>query len=126
MQKIKIAIVGMGKIARGQHVPAIRNNSSYELVAVASPHATLEGTPHFTDVGSLVKAMQVDAISICTPPQVRFDIAASVLQQGRHVMLEKPPGITVSEVTSLLELAKSKQLTLFTTWHSRETAAVEK
>lgn len=41
-------------------------------------------------------------------------------------MLEKPPGATVSEVADLAALAKAKGVTLFTTWHSREAAGVER
>jgi len=41
-----------------------------------------------------------------------------------HVMLEKPPGITVSEVMELLALARREGTTLFATWHSREAAGV--
>lgn len=126
MNKIKLAIIGMGKIARDQHVPAIRNNQTYEFVAVASPHSRLEGIPNFKDLASLLDANpDVDAISICTPPQVRFDVAANALRAHKHVMLEKPPGMTVSEVNALRELAHHSQVSLFATWHSREAAAVE-
>jgi len=41
------------------------------------------------------------------------------------VMLEKPPGMTVSEVSALSELAQRHGVTLYTTWHSRAAAAVE-
>ena len=126
MQKIKLAIVGMGKIARDQHVPAIRNNAAFELIGVASPNNSLEGVPHFKSMESLLENnATLDAVSICTPPQVRFDVAATALRRGKHVMLEKPPGMTVSEVSALSELAQRNGVTLFTTWHSRAAAAVE-
>ena len=47
MSAIKIAIVGMGKIARDQHVPSLRANPDFELVAAASPHGKLDGVPNF-------------------------------------------------------------------------------
>lgn len=126
MSKIKLAIIGMGKIARDQHVPAIRNNTAYELVAVASPHSRLDGIANYKDVSSLLTAIpDTDAVSICTPPQVRFEAAAIALRARKHVMLEKPPGMTVSEVMALNELAQQSQVSLFATWHSREAAAVE-
>lgn len=126
MKKIKVALVGMGKIARDQHVLAIAGNPAFELVAVASPRSKLEGFPHFTDVPALLKAIpDVDALSICTPPQNRYDIARHVLEQGRHVMLEKPPGATLNEVEALVDVAKTKGVALFATWHSREAAGVE-
>jgi D-galactose 1-dehydrogenase len=126
MTKIKLAIIGMGKIARDQHVPSIRNNDHYQLIGVASPHSRLDGITNFKDIGSLLEANpDVDAVSICTPPQVRFDVTAIALRARKHVMLEKPPGMTVSEVMALTELARQANVSLFTTWHSREAAAVE-
>jgi D-galactose 1-dehydrogenase len=124
--KIKIGLVGLGKIARDQHIPALRANEAFELVAVASPHARLSGLPNFNDLTALIKAMpDVAAVALCTPPQVRFGIARGALEQGLHVLLEKPPGVTVTEVVALEKLAKEKGVTLFASWHSRHARGVE-
>ena len=126
MTKIKIAIVGLGKIARDQHVPSLHSSEAFELVAVASPHGKLDGVPNFTDIETLLSAMpDVKAVALCTTPQVRYDIARFALQQGRHVLLEKPPGVTVSEVLQLADLAKQRGVSLFASWHSRHARAVE-
>ena len=126
MAKIKIAIVGLGKIARDQHVPSLQSSDAFELVAVASPHRKLDGVPDFSDIETLLCAMpEVTAVALCTTPQVRYDIARFALQQGRHVLLENPPGVTVSEVLALADLAKQRRVTLFASWHSRHARAVE-
>jgi D-galactose 1-dehydrogenase len=126
MAKIKIAIVGLGKIARDQHVPSLHSSEAFELVAVASPHGKLDGVPNFSDIETLLSAMpNVKAVALCTTPQVRYDIARFALQQGRHVLLEKPPGVTVSEVLQLADLAKQRGVSLFASWHSRHARAVE-
>jgi len=126
MAKIKLAIVGLGKIARDQHLPSLAASNAFELVGVASPHNALEDVPSFKDLGSLLSAVPaIDAVSLCTTPQVRYDIARFALERGLHVLLEKPPGATVSEVVSLATLANEKQATLFASWHSRHAAAVE-
>jgi D-galactose 1-dehydrogenase len=126
MTRIKIAIVGLGKIARDQHVPALAANEQFELIAVASPHSRLEGMPHYADLAALLRAVpEVSTVALCTTPQVRYDTARYALQQGRHVLLEKPPGMTVSEVLELVRLATQKQLALFATWHSRHARAVQ-
>jgi D-galactose 1-dehydrogenase len=123
---IKIALVGLGKIARDEHIPALRANNAFELTAVASPHHKLEGVPNFGDLTALIAgAPEVTAVALCTPPQVRYDIARQALQAGLHVLLEKPPGVTVSEVVSLAEIARQKEVTLFASWHSRHARAVE-
>jgi D-galactose 1-dehydrogenase len=126
MNRIKIAIVGMGKIARDQHLPALAANPAFELVAVASPNHRLDGVPNFPTLNTLIDTIpSVDAVSICTPPQVRYDIARYALSHGKHVMVEKPPGATLSEVASLNEIADRRGVTLFAAWHSRAAAAVE-
>jgi predicted dehydrogenase len=126
MPPIKIALVGLGKIARDQHVPALRANEAFDLVAVASPHAKLSGLPNFHDLPSLIKgAPEVTAVALCTPPQVRFQIACQALEQGLHVLLEKPPGVTVSEAVALEKIAAQRGVTLFASWHSRHARGVE-
>ena len=123
---ICLGIVGLGKIARDQHLGAIEATDGIELVAVASRNAALNGVASFNDIEELLSSdIVVDAVSLCTPPQGRFEQAKAALDAGKHVMLEKPPGATLSEVHALDALAKAKSLTLFSTWHSREAAAVE-
>jgi len=126
MAPIRLAIVGLGKIARDQHLGAIEATDGIELVAVASRHAKLDGVQCFHDIADLLAAdVEIDAVSLCTPPQGRFEQARAALDAGKHVMLEKPPGATLSEVFALETLARDKGLSLFATWHSRAAAAVE-
>jgi len=126
MSTIKIAIVGMGKIARDQHVPSLLASNAFELVAVASPHGKLDGVPNFADMDSLLQAIpDVSAVALCTTPQVRYDLARSALQRGKHVLLEKPPGMTVGEVLALIDVARRQGVSLFASWHSRHAPAVE-
>lgn len=126
MTRIRIAVVGLGKIARDQHLPALAANQAFELVAVASPNHRLDGVPNFPTLNELIDTIpSVDAVSICTPPQVRYDIARYALARGKHVMIEKPPGATLSEVASLVEIAERHRVSLFASWHSRAASGVE-
>jgi len=116
----KIALVGIGKIARDQHLPSIAANPDWELAAVVSRNATVDGVEHFQNLSDLlVERSDISTISLCIPPQPRFDYAAQALNAGRHVMLEKPPGQTVAECHALDALAQKKGCSLFATWHSR-------
>jgi D-galactose 1-dehydrogenase len=126
MTPIKIAIIGLGKIARDQHVPALSANAAFELIAGASPHSRLDRLPHYVDIQALLQAVpQVSAVALCTTPQVRFHTARYALEQGRHVLLEKPPGTTVGEVLELVRLARQRGVALFAAWHSQRARAVE-
>jgi len=123
---IKIAIVGLGKIARDQHLPALAANSAFTLIAIASPHNRLDSVPSYHTLEQLLQAhANLAAVSLCTTPQVRYEAALYALQHGCHVLLEKPPGVTVSEVLALIDVAKANKLSLFASWHSRHARAVE-
>jgi len=126
MSELRVAIVGFGKIARDQHVPAIAATDSVTLAAVASRNASLPGLPHFSTIEELLRdGPEIDAVALCTPPQVRRAQGLAALKAGKHVMLEKPPGAAVSELDPLVALAAAKGRTLFATWHSRYAPAVE-
>ena len=126
MNPLRIAIVGFGKIARDQHVPAIAATEGAVLAAIASRNASLAGVPHVATLDQLLRdGPPVDAVALCTPPQVRHAQAAMALAAGKHVMLEKPPGATVGEIKPLMNAATAAQRTLFATWHSRFAPAVE-
>jgi D-galactose 1-dehydrogenase len=123
---IRLAIVGFGKIARDQHIPAISATDGIELAAIADPNGGIDGVAHFETLDQLLAdAPDIDAVALCTPPQVRSALAATALQAGKHVLLEKPPGATVSELDPLITAARQTGRTLFTAWHSRFAPAVE-
>lgn len=126
MDRIKIGLVGIGKIARDQHVPALARGEDFKLCATASRNGQVEGIRAYRSVEELLAGRpEVTAISLCTPPAGRFDQAMAAIAAGRHVMLEKPPAATVSEAEVLVDAARSKGVALFTTWHSREAAEVD-
>ncbi len=125
MPKTKVALVGIGKIALDQHVPALNASSDFELAATVSRSGKVEGVQAYTDFAAfLADRPDIPVVSLCMPPVPRYAYAEAALMAGRHVMLEKPPGATLAEVHALEALAKSKGLTLFATWHSRMAHAV--
>ena len=126
MAPIRIAIVGVGKIVRDQHLPALAKNADYQLVAAASRHGSVDGIDNFKSIEAMLEAVPaIEAVSLCMPPQFRYEAARTALEAGKHVFLEKPPGATLSEVADLEALASAKGLSLFASWHSRYAPAVE-
>lgn len=122
---IKAGLVGLGKIARDQHLPAIERTDGIELAAVASRNAQGEGVRNYHDLSAMLAGEpDMDAVILCQPPQVRYQAARQAILAGKHVFLEKPPGATVSEVEALIALAKAQGVTLYASWHSRYAAAV--
>ena len=127
MQAHRIGIIGLGKIAQDQHIPVIGANPAFELVAVASQRGlAVDGVPHAVrDYRRLLELPAVEAVAICTPPQMRHPIAREALAAGKHVLLEKPPAATTSELVDLQHAAERHGRTLFTTWHSQYNRAVD-
>jgi D-galactose 1-dehydrogenase len=125
MAKTKVVLVGIGKIALDQHVPALNASDDWELAATVSRKGSVPGVPGFTDFATfLAERPDIPVVSLCMPPVPRYDYAEAAIVAGRHVMLEKPPGATLAEVHALEAMAREKGLTLYATWHSRMAHAV--
>ncbi len=126
MSPIRVGLVGIGEIARVQHIPTIAADDGFRLTAMASRSkpAVPDGVALFGSQEEMIASGLVDAVSLCTPPQVRYDFARKALLSGMHVMMEKPPAQTVAEVDDLARLAGTVGRTLFATWHSMFSGAV--
>ena len=120
-----VALVGIGKIAVDQHVPAIAASPDWTLAATVSRKGSVDGVESFPTIKAMLQARpDIPVVSLCLPPVPRFAYAEAALLAGRHVMLEKPPGATLAEIHTLQKLAAAKGLTLYATWHSRMARAV--
>jgi predicted dehydrogenase len=126
MQPIRMGIVGVGKIARDQHIPRIAANPAFKLVAIASRHGTVPGVANFLSLEEMLAgAPELDAVAICTPPQTHYEMARKVLNAGRHVLMEKPPCASITQLEHLVQLARAVGCSLYQTWHSQHARAVE-
>jgi D-galactose 1-dehydrogenase len=124
--KIKIGLIGFGAVAR-RHADVIARSQHFDLCAIASTTPVVDGPncpvfAHHDEI--LADASWLDAVAICTPPGVRYNIARDALLAGKDVLLEKPPSITLGEIMALEQLARRMQLSLFAAWHSRFNEAV--
>ena len=126
MVKRALAIIGAGKIARDQRAPAIFESNAFALVATVDIGRSIDGSPNFATLQALLASdIHVDAVAICTPPQVRGAIARQAIAAGLHVLLGKPPAATLGELAELTDLAQRAGLTRFAAWHSRFAPMVE-
>jgi predicted dehydrogenase len=121
---IPVALVGVGKIARDQHVPAIAGDPGFTLAAAVSRHETIDGVPNFRDLDAFLAEGLEAAVALCVPPSVRTAMALKALAAGRDVLLEKPPAATLGEVEAMVAAARAANRVLFATWHSRFAHAV--
>ena len=126
MHPIRLGLVGYGKIAQDQHVPAILANPQFDLVAVATLGQPCPGVANFSSLAELLSAgPQVDAIAFCTPPQGRFALVQQALDAGKHVLVEKPPCSTLGEAMALVDKVETAGVTGLFAWHSRFAPGVQ-
>lgn len=116
---IPVILVGIGKIARDQHIPAIAANPDFTLAAAVSRSARVEGVPNFTDFDTCLREGPAGAIALCTPPDARLSYCLKAIAAGRDLLIEKPPAATLGEIETIAAAASAAGTTLFATWHSR-------
>jgi predicted dehydrogenase len=115
-QKIRTAVIGVGYLGRF-HAQKYAALSNAELVAVvdvdpaaAEAVAAECGTRALTDYRELLG--KVDAVSIVVPTQLHHEVAKAFLENGAHVLVEKPITTTVAEADELIAIAEEKGLVL--------------
>jgi predicted dehydrogenase len=121
---IPMALVGIGKIARDQHIPAITANPDFSLVAAVSRHGKVDGVPNFADFDTFLAEGPQAAVALCTPPDVRLEVSLKAIAAGRDLLIEKPPAATLGEIETIIGAARDAGVVLFATWHSRFAPAV--
>ena len=122
----RIAVAGIGKIARDQHLPCIGKNRNFTLVAGVSRSAKIDGVPNFENLAALkASKLRVDCVALCTPPAVRLAMAREAMDHGWHPLIEKPPTPTVGELLAMEAYARKKKRVLYATWHSRYNKSVD-
>ena len=109
MSRVKVAIIGAGSMANRFHVPSLATFEDVELCAVCDPvaqnaAATAErfAIPRvFTDHRQMLAETKPDAVYVLVPPQFTFDLVVLCLREGKHVFVEKPPGLTARQSEAL-------------------------
>jgi predicted dehydrogenase len=114
MAGLRVAVIGVGYLGTF-HAEKYAAIPGAELVAVvdtdvARGTALAERLQTRFEVDYRVLAGQVDAVSIVVPTQQHFEVASFFLEQGVHVLLEKPITPTVAEADQLIGLAETKKL----------------
>lgn len=106
----KVGIVGYGQIAK-QHVAVLRALGARVVAAVnrseeGRARALAEGIPKaYADLGEMIGRERPDALLITASVLSLFEVAAKAIPYGLPILLEKPPGTSVSECLRLADLA---------------------
>lgn len=118
MKKIKWGVIGCGGIADRRTIPGLVLADNAELVAVMDINMELAkkvGEKYnvsavYDNIDDLLSNDEVEVVYIATPVFLHKEQSIAALKAGKHVLVEKPVGLTVAEGNEIAELAKSKNL----------------
>lgn len=116
MEKVRWGILSTSKIGREKVIPALQKGKFCEVVAIASPNkqrlqeeATRLSIPvQYDSHDELLKDPAIDAVYIPLPNHLHIPWALKALEANKHVLCEKPIGLSSAEARQLLEAAKQK------------------
>lgn len=113
-RKYRGAVIGLGGVARGSHIPgftydaATRNRLEIVATVDAAPNVVpLEGVPQLASRDLLRTIPDVDFVDICTPTSSHLDLTLWALEQGYHVLCEKPVALTVAESRRIADASRA-------------------
>jgi predicted dehydrogenase len=112
MRKVRVAIVGCGKVAH-IHAKALRSLPEAECVAMcdasaerAKAFATEYGGRPYTDVGTMLADAKVEAVLICTPHPLHAAPTIQAAKAGAHVLVEKPLAANLQDCDAMIAAAR--------------------
>jgi predicted dehydrogenase len=133
MSIINIGIIGYGYwgtnlvrnffTAKDGSLTHVADGRPARLEALARVFPTIKGVP---DAADIIDSPDVDAVVIATPVFSHFELARKALQNGKHVLIEKPMTSSKAEAEELINLAEQKGLTLMADHTFLYTGAVQK
>jgi predicted dehydrogenase len=127
---VRALIVGSG-LQASRRAPAIASVAGSSVVAVVGPDAVRAravaeplGAAWDADVRGWLSRDDVDAVVICTPPDVHREIALAALAAGKHVLCEKPLAMTSAEAREMVGAAAARGRVLKCGFNHRHHPAV--
>ncbi len=112
-KRLKIGIVGCGKIADG-HVEVLQAMDGVEIAGVcdreplmAEQIAVRYGIARqYDDFGKMLDETAPDVVHIATPPQSHLALAEQALRAGCHIFVEKPVALNAADTRTLVDMAR--------------------
>ena len=126
MDKIRFGIIGAGMIGPF-HAEAISQLDEAELIGVATtrektakPFAEKFGAKvWYTDYHKLLRREDIDVVNICTPPFLNEEIAVAAARAGKHVIVEKPMAINLTEADRMITACRKSKVKLSVIFQTR-------
>jgi len=110
-EKVRIGLIGAGEMGQ-LHLRVMAAHPGVSVAGVcdvdeaARMRAEEQGFPTHSDWRELIETERPDAVIVATPPHQHAEPAIYALQQGLHVLLEKPMAVTLEEALRIYEAAQ--------------------
>ena len=127
MARLRWGIVGCGDIAEKRVANAIQTDENSELIAACRRDPNLLAgfcqrfqVPHsFSETAQLMDLSDVDAVYIATPVDLHKQNVIDAAARGKHVLVEKPMGISVSDCQEMIDACNNAGVTLSVAYYRR-------
>lgn len=133
MDQVGYAIVGSTGVIGETHIDAINALDTCRLIGVYARSAESRqqqaqtlGVKGYASLEACLSDAEVDAIIIATPHPSHEHITLQACAAGKHVLLEKPMGVTVSEADNMVQAARDAGVTLGVLFNQRFRPEVQK
>jgi len=126
MKKIKIAVLGCGRVSKTAHYDAIRTNPNYEFVAVcdidetrANKWAKFNKVKPYYNLETLLEKEKLDLIAINTPNGLHAKQGIIAANGKVNVLVEKPMAMTIKDADNLIDTCEKNKVKLFVVKQNR-------
>lgn len=123
MKHIRTALCSFGMSGKLFHAPFLDSHPNFELYAALerTKNSAKESYPHiktFRTLEALLKDKTIELVILNTPNITHYEMAKQIINSGKHLVVEKPFTVSVSEANDLIDLARAKQ-THLSVYHNR-------
>lgn len=118
VQKLRVAFIGAGSRAVSAHYPSIHEMRDAEICAVAelneerlervTKQYRIKGA--YTNYEKMIETERPDMVYAIMPPQHLYDTAATVMDMGCSLIVEKPPSITSEQTRQMAIIARRQKV----------------
>lgn len=131
---LNFALVGCGRIAK-RHAELLKNNqiANARLVAVcdinperAKDFSQKYDVPSYTDMDEMMRSQKIDVVSVLTPSGLHAEHVLRLANHGKHIVVEKPMALRVSDADAMIRKCDEKGIHLFVVKQNRFNVPVVK
>lgn len=127
MERLKVAVIGVGSIAQVVHLPVLQKIDEVDVVAICDVDEAkvvpimekFQIPKWYGQADRLFKEEQLDAVHICTPNHYHYPMAYLALKNNVHVFVEKPIAIKSADGEKLHKLAQNNKLEILVGMQNR-------